>query len=96
MLSQHKDIDPCPVCLLGKYLHSVTKADVSDFLLASQEGETYAIETFGSTGKGAVHDDMECSHYMKNFNVGHVPIRSAPVLFPLLNEYCVYFEADSL
>lgn len=35
----------------------------------------YAIETFGSTGKGVVHDDMECSHYMKNFDVGHVPIR---------------------
>lgn len=35
----------------------------------------YAIETFGSTGKGMVHDDMECSHYMKNFEVGHVPIR---------------------
>lgn len=44
---------------------------------ASQEGEAYAIETFGSTGRGAVHDDMECSHYMKNFNVGHVPIRLA-------------------
>lgn len=40
-----------------------------------QEGEVYAIETFGSTGKGMVHDDMECSHYMKNFDVGHVPIR---------------------
>ncbi|MEJ1277097.1 methionine aminopeptidase 2 [Cricetulus griseus] len=40
-----------------------------------EEGEVYAIETFGSTGKGVVHDDMECSHYMKNFDVGHVPIR---------------------
>ncbi|XP_006895268.1 PREDICTED: methionine aminopeptidase 2-like, partial [Elephantulus edwardii] len=39
------------------------------------EEEVYAIETFGSTGKGVVHDDMECSHYMKNFDVGHVPIR---------------------
>ncbi|OWK16595.1 METAP2 [Cervus elaphus hippelaphus] len=39
------------------------------------EGEVYAIETFGSTGKGVVHDDMECSHYMKNIDVGHVPIR---------------------
>lgn len=45
------------------------------FVVVSQEGEAYAIETFGSTGRGAVHDDMECSHYMKNFNVGHVPIR---------------------
>lgn len=49
-----------------------------------QEGEAYAIETFGSTGKGAVHDDMECSHYMKNFNVGHVPIRWAFGLIPAL------------
>ncbi|RWS10084.1 methionine aminopeptidase 2-like protein [Dinothrombium tinctorium] len=40
-----------------------------------REGEFYAIETFGSTGKGYVHDDMECSHYMKNFDVGHVPLR---------------------
>ncbi|XP_076447932.1 methionine aminopeptidase 2-like [Babylonia areolata] len=40
-----------------------------------EEGEVYAIETFGSTGKGVVHDDMEVSHYMKNFEVGHVPLR---------------------
>lgn len=40
-----------------------------------EENEFYAIETFGSTGKGIVHDDMECSHYMKNFDVGHVPLR---------------------
>ncbi|XP_061629092.1 methionine aminopeptidase 2-like isoform X2 [Phyllopteryx taeniolatus] len=39
-----------------------------------EEGEAYAIETFGSTGRGVVYDDMECSHYMKNFDVGHVPI----------------------
>ncbi|XP_022082523.1 methionine aminopeptidase 2-like [Acanthaster planci] len=42
-----------------------------------EENEFYAIETFGSTGKGVVHDDMECSHYMKNFNAGHVPLRMA-------------------
>lgn len=29
-----------------------------------EEGEVYAIETFGSTGKGLIHHDMECSHYM--------------------------------
>lgn len=40
-----------------------------------EEMEFYAIETFGSTGKGVVHDDMETSHYMKNFEVGHVPLR---------------------
>lgn len=40
-----------------------------------EEGEFFAIETFGSTGKGHVHDDMETSHYMKNYEAGHVPIR---------------------
>ena len=48
-----------------------------------QEMEFYAIETFGSTGKGAVHDDMECSHYMKNFDVGHVPLRYGAVFPPM-------------
>ncbi|MEW5319751.1 MAG: hypothetical protein WDW38_010883 [Sanguina aurantia] len=40
-----------------------------------EEGEFFAIETFGSTGKGYVREDLETSHYMKNFNVGHVPLR---------------------
>ena len=45
-----------------------------------EEGEFFAIETFGSTGKGIVHEDLECSHYMKNFDVGHVPLRMAKAL----------------
>merc|ERR1712146_870284 len=40
-----------------------------------EEGELFAIETFGSTGKGYVREDLECSHYMKNFDVGHIPLR---------------------
>lgn len=24
-----------------------------------------------------MHEDLECSHYMKNFDVGHVPLRLA-------------------
>ena len=40
-----------------------------------EEGEFFAIETFGSTGKGLVREDLEVSHYMKNFDVGHVPLR---------------------
>lgn len=27
------------------------------------------------TGKGYVREDLETSHYMKNFDVGHVPLR---------------------
>jgi methionyl aminopeptidase len=42
-----------------------------------EEGEVYAIETFGSTGKGYVHDDMETSHYMRNYDMEHVPLRMA-------------------
>ncbi|CAF3975466.1 unnamed protein product [Rotaria sordida] len=42
-----------------------------------EEGEIYAIETFGSTGKGLVHDDMEVSHYMKNFDAEQVSVRNA-------------------
>jgi len=55
-----------------------------------EEGELYAIETFGSTGKGIVHDDMECSHYMKNFDVGHVPLRM-PKAKSLLNTITKHF-----
>ncbi|XP_046840324.1 methionine aminopeptidase 2B-like [Xenia sp. Carnegie-2017] len=53
-----------------------------------EENEFYAIETFGSTGKGYVRDDMECSHYMKNFDVGHVPLRlpRAKQLLNVINE----------
>lgn len=40
-----------------------------------EEGELYAIETFGSTGKGYVREDLETSHYMKNFDVGYIPLR---------------------
>ncbi|CAL1527808.1 unnamed protein product [Lymnaea stagnalis] len=55
-----------------------------EFKKRMKEGEVYAIETFGSTGKGLVHDEMEVSHYMKDFKVGHIPLRSAKS-FQLLN-----------
>lgn len=44
-----------------------------------EENEFYAIETFGSTGKGYVHDDMDCSHYMKDYDLHseHIPLRFA-------------------
>ena len=55
-----------------------------------EEGETFAIETFGSTGNGYVHDDvsfslelwsftdflqLECSHYAKRSDAKNVPLR---------------------
>lgn len=41
-----------------------------------EEGELYAIETFGSTGKANVFEDMDCSHYMKNFYAKEVALRN--------------------
>jgi len=48
------------------------------------EGEQYAIETFGSTGKGWVNADVDCSHYMMNFDAPAKPLlksKSATALF---------------
>lgn len=42
-----------------------------------EEGEYFAIETFGSTGKGYVNEDGDCSHYMKRADAGHVALRTA-------------------
>lgn len=42
-----------------------------------EEGEVYAIETFGSTGKGIVRDDMETSHYAKIADAPKVALRVA-------------------
>lgn len=38
-----------------------------------EEGETFAIETFGSTGKGYVDEDGECSHYSRITEAGPNP-----------------------
>jgi len=33
------------------------------------------MKIFVSSGKGYIREDLECSHYMKNYDVGHVPLR---------------------
>lgn len=40
------------------------------------EGELYAIETFGSTGKGTVFEAPDCSHYMRDFENDSVALRN--------------------
>ncbi|KAJ5907849.1 Winged helix-turn-helix transcription repressor DNA-binding [Penicillium taxi] len=40
-----------------------------------EEGETFAIETFGSTGKGYVREEMETSHYALAQDAPNVPLR---------------------
>ncbi|KAJ8059821.1 hypothetical protein OCU04_011452 [Sclerotinia nivalis] len=53
-----------------------------------EEGEVFAIETFGSTGNGYVRDDLECSHYAKVADAPNVPLRiaSAGKLLNVINK----------
>ncbi|KAL4956583.1 methionine aminopeptidase [Aspergillus filifer] len=53
-----------------------------------EEGEVFAIETFGSTGKGYVREDMETSHYALVPNAPQVPLRlsSAKNLLNVINK----------
>lgn len=52
-----------------------------------EEGEHFAIETFGSTGRGHVIEEGECSHYAKVVDAPHVPLRltSAKSLLKTIN-----------
>ena len=56
----------------GKSVPIVANGDTTRM----EEGEFYAIETFGSTGRGYVLEDGECSHYMRDFSDRHVPLKS--------------------
>lgn len=40
-----------------------------------EEGDYFAIETFGSTGRGRVVDNGDCSHFAKIIDAPRVPIR---------------------
>ncbi|KAH7886029.1 methionine aminopeptidase 2-like protein [Phlebopus sp. FC_14] len=40
-----------------------------------EEGDYFAIETFGSTGRGRVIESGECSHYAKIIDAPRVPLR---------------------
>jgi len=55
----------------GKCVPTVKGGDATKM----EEGEFFAIETFGTTGRGYTVDGLECSHYMKVFNGPHVPLR---------------------
>ncbi|KAJ5542148.1 Winged helix-turn-helix transcription repressor DNA-binding [Penicillium sp. DV-2018c] len=53
-----------------------------------EEGEVFAIETFGSTGKGYVREEMETSHYALASDAPNVPLRlsSAKSLLNVINK----------
>ncbi|KAK2022994.1 methionine aminopeptidase 2-like protein [Colletotrichum zoysiae] len=52
-----------------------------------EEGDVFAVETFGSTGNGFVREDMEVSHYAKR-GEGHAALRldSAKRLLNVINK----------
>ncbi|KAL2019708.1 hypothetical protein VTK56DRAFT_9245 [Thermocarpiscus australiensis] len=47
----------------------------SNDMTKMEEGDVFAIETFGSTGKGYVHEDGEISHYAKRRDAPKVDLR---------------------
>ncbi|KAL1840955.1 hypothetical protein VTJ49DRAFT_7561 [Mycothermus thermophilus] len=53
-----------------------------------EEGDVFAIETFGSTGQGVVHEDGEVSHYAKRGDANKVDLRlsSAKSLLNVINK----------
>ncbi|KAF3197885.1 Methionine aminopeptidase 2 [Orbilia oligospora] len=68
-----------------------TKMEEGEFSNCDQYiGEVFAIETFGSTGRGLVHDDLEVSHYAKRSDIdaSTVPLRlpSAKSLLSVINK----------
>jgi len=57
-----------------------------------EEGEFYAIETFGSTGKGFVVEDLETSHYMRDFEAAAV--RTPPPRLPAARKLLASIDAN--
>jgi methionyl aminopeptidase len=56
-----------------------------------EENEFYAIETFGTTGKGIVNEDGECSHYARKYDLpANIGIRN-PSSKALLNTITKHF-----
>jgi len=54
-----------------------------------EEGEYFAIETFGSTGRGRVVESGEISHYARILDAPHIPLRltSAKSLLKTINKH---------
>jgi len=54
-----------------------------------EEGDYFAIETFGSTGRGRIVESGEVSHYARVYDAPHVPLRlnSAKSLLKTINKH---------
>ncbi|KAJ7446385.1 methionine aminopeptidase 2-like protein [Mycena galericulata] len=68
----------------GKSVPLVRTADQTKM----EEGEYFAIETFGSTGRGRIVENGECSHYARIYDAPNVPLRltSAKSLLKTINK----------
>lgn len=60
----------------------------SNDMTKMEEGDVFAVETFGSTGNGYVHDDLETSHYARRADAPNVALRlsSAKQLLNVINK----------
>lgn len=59
---------------IGRYFLQYLLTDATS-RRSRRKGKIFAIETFGTTGRGYMIEDLECSHYMKRFECPHVPLR---------------------
>ncbi|BFZ61827.1 Methionine aminopeptidase 2 [Saitoella coloradoensis] len=68
----------------GKSVPIVANGDMTKM----EEGESFAIETFGSTGRGFVREEGECSHYMRKVDAPRVGLRlpRAKTLLATINQ----------
>ena len=68
-LQSHKHVRKCT------HARSKTKTDTHTTHTQAHTHMHTCIHAHTHTGKGYVREDLECSHYMKNFDVGKVPLR---------------------
>ncbi|KAJ7040350.1 methionine aminopeptidase 2-like protein [Mycena alexandri] len=68
----------------GKSVPLVKTADLTKM----EEGDYFAIETFGSTGRGRIVENGDCSHYARIYDAPNVPLRltSAKSLLKTINK----------
>lgn len=65
--------DASPLNYLPQYFLIAPTPNATPKAQASPEAHT--LRPTPSPPRRYVHEDLECSHYMKNYDVGHVPLR---------------------
>ncbi len=57
-----------------------------------EEGEYFAIETFGTTGRGKLIEQGECSHYARKVDAPHVPLRYDECSLEVMRKLTSFFH----